>query len=228
MHIKKFTQFIVENEHYSSINEAEIVPTVPYNSPVSGTDKLNVTSYAGNSTQINISRGGGEYPSQFSLSFQPSNKPIVKEYEKETVKKYARLLKTIGKETDELAVVTNMADFAANKSSQNYQIRANSIDLLAEFMSATGIVNDATAGANLAKVIATLLLDPKYNTQVTDTFKKFANNIIDNVSNNGFVVYMNDDFISVKQSAGMKAFRTQLVKSYDALTKPKTADAAKK
>ena len=68
----------------------------------------------------------------------------------------------------------------------------------------------------------------KYNLTVTDTFKKFANNIIDNVSNNGFVVYMNDDFISVKQSAGMKAFRTELVKSYDALSKPKTADATKK
>ena len=228
MKIKRFNDFILENQYYNPINESEIVPGVPYNSSVSGTDKLNVTSYAGNSTQINISRGGGEYPSQFSLSFQPSNKPIVKEYEKETVKKYASVTKTKGKETDELAVVTNMADFAANKSSQNYQIRANSIDLLAEFMSATGIVNDATAGANLAKVIATLLLDPMYKDKATDTFIKFANNIIDNVSNNGFVVYMNDDFISVKKSAGMKAFRTQLKKSYDDLSKPKTADATKK
>jgi hypothetical protein len=49
-----------------------------------------------------------------------------------------------------------------------------------------------------------------------------------NVKNNGFVVRMDDDFITVKQSKGMQAFRTELPKSYDALTKPKTADAAKK
>jgi len=95
-------------------------------------------------------------------------------------------------------------------------------------MQATGIAEDATLGANLAKAIATLLLDPKYNTQVTDIFKKFADNIIMNVNYNGFNSGMSDNFLSVMQSAGMKAFRTQLVKSYDALSKPKTADAAKK
>ena len=228
MNIKKFTQFISENEHYSSINEGDIVPGVTFNSTTSpGPGKLLVNSDK-DRTQISISKSAGGNSKNFSLFFFTSNKPLVKKDEKGETKKYANVMVNRDGEADELAAVTNMADLIAKKSSQNYQIRANSIDLLASFMQATGIAGDDALGTNLAKAIATLLLNPKYNTQVTDTFKKFADNIIMNVNYNGFNSGMSDNFLSVMQSAGMKAFRTQLVKSYDALSKPKTADAAKK
>jgi|688.fasta_scaffold55733_4 hypothetical protein len=224
MNIKKFTQFISENEHYSSINEGDIVPGVPCNTTTSpGPGKLLVNSDK-DLTQISISKSAGGNNKNFSLFFFTSNKPLVEG----KTKTYALVNAVRDGKTDELAAVTNMTDLTAKKSSQNYQIRANSIDLLVSFMQATGIAEDATLGANLAKAIATLLLDPMYKDKATDTFKKFADNIIMNVNYNGFNSGMSDNFLSVMQSAGMKAFRTQLVKSYNTLSKPKTADATKK
>jgi hypothetical protein len=228
MHIKKFTQFIVENDHYSSINEADIVPGVPFNSTTSpGVGKLYINSDKDN-TKIGISKSSGGHSNNFSLIFFTSNKPRVKRYEKHEENIYADVIANKDGVADELAAVTKMGDFDAAKSAGNYQMRANSIDLLARFMQATGIANDAELGTNLAKAIANLLLSPKYNTQVTDTFKKFADNIIKNVNFNGFNSGMSNDFLSVMQSPGMKTFRTELIKSYNALSKPKTADAAKK
>ena len=224
MKIKRFTDFILENEYYGDINEGFIVPDVPYNSTTSpGPGKLSVTSDKKN-TQIGISKSAGGNSKNFSLFFFTSNKPLVEG----KTKTYALVNAVRDGKTDELAAVTNMTDLTAKKSPQNYQIGANSIDLLVSFMQATGIAEDATLGANLAKVIAALLLDPMYKDKVTDTFIKFADNIIMNVNYNGFNSGMSDNFLSVMQSAGMKAFRTQLVKSYDALSKPKTADATKK
>jgi len=228
MNIKKFTQFISENEHYSSINEGEIVPGVPYNTTTSpGPGKLLVNSDK-NRTDISISKSSGGHSNNFSLFFYTSNKPLVKRYEKDEEKIYANVIVNKDGVADELAAVTNMNDFIAAKSPGNYQMKANSIDLLARFMQATGIASDAVLGTNLAKVIATLLLDAEYNNKVTDIFIKFADNIIKNVSFNGFNSGMSNDFLNVMQSPGMKAFRTQLPKSYNALSKPKTADATKK
>jgi hypothetical protein len=39
---------------------------------------------------------------------------------------------------------------------------------------------------------------------------------------------MSAEYVTVKQSPGMKAFGTELPKSCDALSTPKTADATKK
>jgi|LakMenEpi05May12_1017382.scaffolds.fasta_scaffold30115_1 hypothetical protein len=62
----------------------------------------------------------------------------------------------------------------------------------------------------------------KYDLTVTDTFKKFANSIIMNVRNQGFIIKMSQDFVAYKQSPGMKAFVAELPKSCDALS-PKKA-----
>jgi len=236
MNIKKFTQFIAENEHYSSINEGDIVPGVPYNSAGSGavgSISVNVTA---DSTEIRIVRQSvstSDKPGiRFYLSFFPSKKPYdCSKFLNPTVNAYARLMKdTVGGDNKQevIATVSNMADFDAIKSGRYLSHNANSIDLIAEFITSAGIASDATACTKLAKVIATLIASTTYNTKVTDTFLKFANNIIMNVKNNGFVTRMSQDFVTVKQSKGMQAFRTELVKSYDALTKPKTADATKK
>jgi len=234
MHIKKFTQFISENEHYSSINEGDIVPGVPYNSAGSGavgSISVNVTA---DSTEIRIVRQSSASEDKpgikLYLDFPPSKKPY--QIKQSGVGAYACVRKEQSMPGDNKleypAAVTKMADFDATKSSFDLSRGANSIDLLAEFITSGGIVNDAAACTKLAQVIATLLASPTYNTKVTDTFKKFADNIIMNVKNNGFVARMDDDFITVKQSKGMQAFRTQLPKSYDALSKPKTTDATKK
>lgn len=224
MHIKKFTQFIVENEHYSSINEGDIVPGVPFNSSTIGQNVLSVSSDKKH-TKYTLIKVSGEKRTPVHLEFYPSSDTMGLFDGK--VKAYAFV--SVSKNGDESypAVVSKMEDFDASKSA-SLSRGANSIDLLAEFMAASGIYNDATAGTNLAKAIATLLLDPKYNTQVTDTFKKFANNIIMNVRNGGFLPKMSEDFIGYKQGKGMLAFKTQLPKSCDALSTPKTADASKK
>jgi hypothetical protein len=225
MHIKKFTQFIVENEHYSSINEGDIVPGVPFNSTSSLVPgKLSVTSDK-KITTFRISNVSGENRTVVNLDFYPSSDPMG--LFGGNLKAYACVTVTKNGDVSYPAVVTKMEDLDASKSSSLAR-GANSIDLLAEFMSSAGIVRDATAGTNLAKVIATLLLNPKYNTQVTDTFKKFANNIIMNVRNRGFILRMSAEYVTVKQSPGMKAFGAQLPESCDALSTPKTADAAKK
>jgi hypothetical protein len=235
MNIKKFTQFISENEHYSSINEGDIVPGVPYNSAGSGavgSISVNVTA---DSTEIRIVRQSitEDKPGiRFYLRFLPSKKPYdCSKFLNPPVNAYAYLMKdTVGGDNKQevIATVSNMADFDAIKSGRYLSHNANSIDLLAEFITSAGIASDAAACTKLAKVIAALLLDPMYKDKVTDTFIKFADNIIDNVKNNGFVTRMSQDFVTVKQSKGMQAFRTELPKSYDALTKPKTADATKK
>ena len=63
----------------------------------------------------------------------------------------------------------------------------------------------------------------KYNLTVTDTFKKFANNIIMNVSNGKFIPNITQDLVSHKAVPGMKAFVAKLPKSCDALKPPKKA-----
>jgi hypothetical protein len=235
MHIKKFTQFIVENEHYSSINEGDIVPGVPYNAGSGSGTGLMTVNVTEADTQIGFIRQSstGDKPGiRLYLAFPPSKKPYQIKNIDPSVDAYAYVRKDKISPGDNkleyIAAVTNMADFDAIKSGRYLTHNANSIDLIAEFITSAGIASDAAACTKLAKVIATLLASPTYNTKVTDTFKKFANNIIMNVKNNGFVVRMDDDFITVKQSKGMQAFRTELPKSYDALTKPKTADATKK
>ena len=58
---------------------------------------------------------------------------------------------------------------------------------------------------------------------VTDTFKKFANNIIMNVRNGKFVPTMTQDLVSYKSDPGMKSFVAELPKSCDTLKPPKKA-----
>ena len=234
MNIKKFTQFISENEHYSSINEGDIVPGVPYNSGGSGAAGSISVGVTTDSTEIIIVRQSSASEDKpgikLYLAFLPSKKPY--EIKQSAVNAYAYVRKDKiypGDNTQEyIAAVTKMADFDATKSSFDLSRGADSIDLIAEFITSAGIASDAAACTKLAKVIATLLASTTYNLKVTDTFIKFANNIIMNVKNNGFVTRMSQDFVTVKQSKGMQAFRTELVKSYDALTKPKTDDATKK
>jgi hypothetical protein len=234
MNIKKFTQFISENEHYSSINEGDIVSGVPYNSAGSGAAGSISVDVTADSTEIRIVRQSSvseDKPGiKLYLAFLPSKKPY--EIKQSAVSAYAYVRKDStmpgNNKMEYIAAVTKMADFDATKSSFDLSRGADSIDLIAEFITSAGIASDAAACTKLAKVIATLLASTTYNFKVTDTFIKFANNIIMNVKNNGFVVRMDDDFITVKQSKGMQAFRTELVKSYDALSKAKTADATKK
>jgi hypothetical protein len=230
MHIKKFTQFIVENDHYSSINEADIVPGVPFNSTgglrPSGTMTVDAKPEG---TEIKFYKNAGEDDEDrviVYLCFPPSKKPTSIYNGQISAYAYVEVFKNGGQNYP--AASTKMDDFDANKSAKPLFRGANSIDLLAEFMTSAGIVRDAKAGTNLAKVIAILLLNPTFKDNATDTFIKFANNIITNVRNQGFIIRMSDEYVTVKQSPGMKAFGTELLKSYDTLSKPKTADAAKK
>jgi hypothetical protein len=220
MKIKKFTQFISENEHYSSINEGDIVPGVPYNTGYEMTDKdtnkMSVDTGNGKSTSISFQRDfGGQ---RVSLIFEPTNEPL-------TLKQgasYAYVV--INKEKEERfpVAVTKIDGFVAEKSGRIYD-NANSIDLLGEFIATSGISSDAASGIKLAKVIAELSLNMKYNIMVTDTFKKFANNIIMNVRNGKFVPTMTQDLVSYKSDPGMKSFVAELPKSCDTLKPPKKA-----
>jgi hypothetical protein len=214
MHIKKFTQFIVENEHYGSINEGDIVPGVPYNTGYEMTDKdkNKMSVYAGNGKHMSITFQRNFDGQRVSLTFEPSDKPL-------SLKQgasYAYV--TVNKEKEERfpVAVTKIDGFSADKSVRIYD-NANSIDLLGEFIATSGISSDAASGINLAKVIAELLLNTRYNIMVTDTFKKFANNIIMNIRNGKFIPTMTQDLVAYKSEPGMKAFVAQLPKSYDAL-----------
>lgn len=214
MKIKKFTQFISENEHYSTVNEGDIVTGVPYNTGYTMTDKdtnkMSVNDGDGKHTSITFQKNfGGQ---KVSLTFEPTNEPLVLKQGGS----YAYV--TVNKEREETfpAAVTKMDGFVADKSGQIVN-NANSIDLLGEFIATSGISSDAASGIKLAKVIATLLLNKKYNEKVTDTFKKFANNIVMNVRNGKFIPNMTQDLVSYKAQPGMKAFVAELPKAYDAL-----------
>jgi hypothetical protein len=214
MHIKKFTQFIVENEHYGSINEGDIIPGVPYNTGFEMTDKdtnkMSVNTDNGKQMSISFHRDSGSR--NVSLIFEPTNEPL-------TLKQgasYAYVVVNKEKEESFPVAVTKIDGFVADKSTRIYD-NANSIDLLGEFIATSGISSDAASGIKLAKVIAKLLLDTQYNSKVTDTFKKFANNIVMNIRNGKFIPNMTQDLVSYKSTPGMKAFVAELPKSYDAL-----------
>jgi hypothetical protein len=231
MHIKKFTQFILENEYYGDINEGDIVPGVPFNTFTDrsdklgnmGTDIMTVTSNK-NDTVIGFS-WGGENEKDVSIFFPSSENSATKiPIELKQGKSYAYIFQSYKGQDTYPAAITKMEDFDADKSSGQLYNASNSIDLLANFMERSAIAGDATAGANLAKVITTLLLDPKYNTQVTDTFKKFANKISKEIAIKGLVIKMAAEFGNrgIKQDEGTKAFVAEWPKSYAALS-PKKA-----
>jgi hypothetical protein len=221
MHIKKFTQFIIENEYYDSINEGDIVPGVAYNS--ASQRENNTMSVISNPEKTEITfmkNSGADAKARVILSLCFPAKPL-SIYDGQ-IQAYAYVLKdTDNSPLSYPAAVTKMEDFSGTKSAKPLYRGSDSIDLLAEFI-ASGISDNATAGSNLAKVIAKLLLDTGYKDKVTDTFKKFANSIIMNVRNQGFIIKMSQDFVAYKQSPGMKAFVAELPKSCDALS-PKKA-----
>lgn len=227
MHIKKFTQFISENEHYSSINEGDIVPGVPFNSTISrGPGSMSVVAKP-EGTEIRFLKSTGaddEARVDVSLCFPPSKKPT-SIYDGQ-ISAHAYVLQSKSEPGDNTlsypAAATKMDDFDADKSAQPLFRGANSIDLLTQFMESTGIVYDATLGTNLAKVIATLLLNGEYNNKVTDTFKKFANNISKQITMGGFILRMSNEFVRSKQSPGVKALVAEWPKSRAALS-PKKA-----
>jgi hypothetical protein len=218
MHIKKFTQFIVENEHYGSINEGDIVPGVPYNTGFEMTDK--------DTNKMSVNTGNGKHMSitfqrnfdgqRVSLTFEPTNEPLGLKQGAS----YAYVVVNKEKEETFPVAVTKIDGFGAEKSGRIYD-NANSIDLLGEFIATSGISADAASGIKLAKVIAALLLDPMYKDKATDTFKKFANNIIMNVRNGKFIPTMTQDLVSYKSQPGMKSFVAELPKSCDALSPKK-------
>jgi hypothetical protein len=227
MHIKKFTQFIVENEHYSSINEADIVPGVPYNSgSPRGAGSMSVIAKP-EGTEIRFLKSTGADDKariDVSLFFQPSKKP--KSIYDGQISAYAHVLVSKSEPGDNTlsypAAATKMDDFDADKSAKPLFRGADSIDLLTQFMVSAGIAGDAPAGTNLAKVIATLLLDAEYNNDVTDTFIKFAKNISKQITMGGFIPKMSDEFARDKQRPGVKALVAEFPKSRAALS-PKKA-----
>lgn len=218
MKIKKFTQFISENEHYSSINEGDIVPGVPLNTGVEMTDKdkNKMWVYSGENEIVSISFQRSFDGQRVSLNFEPGNKPLVLKQGSS----FAYVAVNKGKDESFPVAVTKIDGFVAEKSGRIYD-NANSIDLLGEFIVTSGISSDDASGIKLAKVIASLLLKENYNKDVTDTFKKFANNIIMNVRNRKFLPNMAQDLVSYKAAPGMKAFVAELPKSCDALSAPK-------
>lgn len=224
MKIKRFTDFILENQYYNPINEAEIVSGVPYNTGFDGTGEETNVMYVyatpSKSTSIHFRKNKGE---TVILEFYPEGTPFNIDAARKTV--YASVHTT--KDSDDKThhtTVTKVEDFDANKSGQLYNA-SNSIDLLADFMDRSGISADATAGANLAKVITNLLLNPKYNTGVTGSFKKFATKIGGEISIKAFLPRMAAQFgnSGTKQSAGMQSFIEEWPKSYAALKPPKKA-----
>jgi hypothetical protein len=225
MHIKKFTQFIVENENYGSINEGDIVPGVEYTTTgpkATGKNVMWVSVTPGGETEICFDRDG---KNDAKLVFPNSKKPLILP---QAGPAYAYVYKFIDAEKKEVfpAAIAKMDSFDADKSGVSLMNSSNSIDLLAKFMYESGIIADNESVKRLAQVIATLLFSATYNTQVSDTFKKFANNINRNVLMGGFVIKMSDEFIRDK-SSGMKVFGEQFKSEVKSLS-PKTADAAKK
>ena len=231
MHIKKFTQFILENEYYGDINEGDIVPGVPYNSGTDRSDKLGnmeasimTVDTNDNDTIIGFSKGG-ESPKDVSIYFPSSSYAGTKmPLGLKQGKSYAYIYEKVDGDDRYPAAITKMEDFDADKSSGQLYNASNSIDLLANFMERSGICVDSTAGANLAKVITTLLLSTTYNTKVTDTFLKFAKKISREITIKGFIPKMAAQFgnSGTKQDPGMKAFEAEFPKSYAALS-PKKA-----
>jgi len=231
MKIKRFNDFILENQYYNPINESDIVPGVPYNLGTDRSDKLgnmkaNIMTVDTNSndTIIGFSKGG-ESPKSVSIYFPSSNYADKKTPpELKQGKSYAYIYERVDGDDRYPAAITKMEDFDADKSSGQLYNASNSIDLLANFMERSGICIDSTAGTNLAKVITTLLLSPTYNTTVTDTFKKFAKKISKEITIKGFIPKMAKQFgdSGTKQDPGMKSFVEEFPKSYAALS-PKKA-----
>jgi hypothetical protein len=231
MHIKKFTQFILENEYYGDINEGDIVPGVPYNSGTDRSDKLGnmeasimTVDTNDNDTIIGFNKGG-ESPKSVSIYFPSSSYAGTKmPLGLKQGKSYAYIYERVDGDDRYPAAITKMEDFDADKSSGQLYNASNSIDLLANFMEKSGICVDSTAGANLAKVITTLLLSTTYNTKVTDTFLKFAKKISREITIEGFIPKMAAQFgnSGTKQDPGMKAFVNEFPISRAALS-PKKA-----
>ena len=233
MHIKKFTQFILENEYYGDINEGDIVPGVPFNSGLERSDKLGNmkddlmwVDTKGDTTNIYFYRGNSDSDSdkardKVAIHFPTSKKPA----ELKQGKAYAFISETGGGEKEDYfpAAITKIEDLTADKSSGQLYNASNSIDLLANFIDRSGIDGNSTAGANLAKVMTTLLLDPMYKDKATDTFKKFATNIGGQISIKAFIPRMAAAFgnSGIKQATGMKAFVEEWPKSYAALSPKK-------
>jgi hypothetical protein len=228
MHIKKFTQFIVENEHYGSINEGDVIPGVPYNSGSLGRAGSMSVIAKPEGTEIRFRKQDStddKASISVSLCFPPSKKPT-SIYDGQ-ISAYAYVLVDKGEPGDNTlsypAAATKMDDFDADKSAQPLFRGADSIDLLTQFMVSSGIAGDADAGTKLAQVIATLLLNDEYNEKVTDTFIAFANNISKQITMGGFILKMsNDEFARDKQRPGVKALVAQFPKSRAALS-PKKA-----
>jgi hypothetical protein len=228
MHIKKFTQFIVENEHYGSINEGDVIPGVPYNSTGSGKAGSMSVIAKPEGTEIRFLKSTGADDKariNVSLCFPPSKKPT-SIYDGQ-ISAYAYVLVAKSEPGDNTlsypAAATKMEDFDADKSAKPLFRGADSIDLLTQFMVSSGIAGNADAGTKLAQVIATLLLNDEYNEKVTDTFIKFANNISKQITIGGFILKMsNDEFVSDKQRPGVKALVAQFPKTRAALS-PKKA-----
>jgi len=228
MHIKKFTQFIVENEHYGSINEGDVIPGVPYNSGSLGRAGSMSVIAKPEGTEIRFRKQDStddKASISVSLCFPPSKKPT-SIYDGQ-ISAYAYVLVDKGEPGDNTlsypAAATKMEDFDADKSAQPLFRGADSIDLLTQFMVSSGIAGDADAGTKLAQVIATLLLNDEYNEKVTDTFIAFANNISKQITMGGFILKMsNDEFARDKQRPGVKALVAQFPKSRAALS-PKKA-----
>jgi hypothetical protein len=225
MHIKKFTQFIVENEHYGSINEGDIVPGVTFNSGIEGTGKetnvMWVYAHKGKNNETIINFRTDSTDSTVELHFPDSKSPVG--IKQGTAYAYVAENRPGEKEPFFHTAVMKMDDFAADKSGVSLNNSANSIDLLADFMARSGIGADANSGRNLAKVITNLLLSPTYNTQVSDTFKKFATNIGSQITIKAFLPRMAKQFgdRGFKQSPGMQSFIEEWPLSYAALSPKK-------
>jgi len=213
MHIKKFTQFILENEYYEDINEGDIVPGVTFNTGTQGTGKEKNVMYVHatpQETTISFNRGDGSR--NLALHF-PAKPQELTGKDKSVYTAYAYVNDTntgtsTNNEKDDYypSAITNMADFDKDKSSGPLLKASNSIDLLADFMSRSGIDNTRSAGSDLAKVIVNLQFNPKYNTQVTDSFKKFATKISGEITTKAFIYKLGAQFGRDKQDPGMQAF----------------------
>jgi hypothetical protein len=203
MKIKRFNDFILENQYYNPINEAEIVPGVEYTTTgpkATGKNVMWVSVTPGKDTKICFDRDG---KNDSELVFRNSKEPMGLSQGKA----YAYVYKYIDGENKEVfpAAITKMDSFDADKSGVSLMNSANSIDLLAKFMYESGISSDDESVKRLAQVITTLLFSTTYNTKVSDTFLKFANNINRNVLRGGFIPKMSDEFVRSKSSE-MKAF----------------------
>jgi hypothetical protein len=188
-------------------------------------DDLMWVDTKGDTTNIYFYRGNSDSDSDkardVAIHFPTSKNPV----ELKQGKAYAFISETGGEEKEDHfpAAITKIEDLTADKSSGQLYNASNSIDLLANFIDRSGIDGNSTAGANLAKVMTTLLLDPMYKDKATDTFKKFATNIGGEISIKAFIPKMAAAFgnSGIKQATGMKAFVEEWPKSYAALSPKK-------